>query len=138
MKNSKFDIDLKNGQFFEKEIENLLRGNYLEVKTDIVWWRVTRNIVIEYECFGKPSGVFTTESEHYCYNYASNKTNLYCAFILPIDFLKTIVEKYKNSKYDMTGGDKKLSKMIVIPVKKLVNELISRKTILEWEMKNCK
>ena len=53
---NKFDIDLQYGKVREGEIASMLQNEKIEVKTERDIWKTTGNIVVEFECRGKPSG----------------------------------------------------------------------------------
>ena len=56
-KESKFDKDLKYGNIFENQVHNVLVNSKIEMKCERDRWMNTKNVFIEYECYGKPSGV---------------------------------------------------------------------------------
>ena len=53
----KFDLDLKYGKVREKRVADMLQDKKIEVKSERDMWVRTGNIAIEYECYGKPSGI---------------------------------------------------------------------------------
>ena len=53
----KFDLDLQYGKVREKKIAEMLENKKIEVKSERDIWQKTGNIAIEYECYGKPSGI---------------------------------------------------------------------------------
>ena len=59
----KFDIDLCYGKVREKRVANMLQDKKIEVKSERDMWARTGNIAIEYESYGKPSGISATESD---------------------------------------------------------------------------
>ena len=53
----KFDIDLEYGKVREQLVADMLQNKKIEVKSERDVWQKTGNIAIEYECYGKPSGI---------------------------------------------------------------------------------
>jgi hypothetical protein len=53
----KFDLDLEYGQVREDKIAEMLQDKKIEVKSERDIWQTTGNIAIEYESWGKPSGI---------------------------------------------------------------------------------
>ena len=56
----KFDLDLQYGQVREQMVADMLQNKKIEVKSERDVWQRTGNIAIEYECYGKPSGINAT------------------------------------------------------------------------------
>ena len=61
----KFDIDLKFGSIREDKVAEMLCNKRIEVKSERGMWMDTGNIAIEYESYGKPSGIEATESDYW-------------------------------------------------------------------------
>ena len=112
-----FKDDLKFGNEYEKKLISIvdndkykiMDGNYpfydiemikdnktikYEVKADRYTYR-TNNIVIEYECKNKPSGINISTSDFYAY-FVINPNNNDDLYIIPTDDIK---EYIKNNKY---------------------------------------
>ena len=70
MKDSNWDIDLRDGQAGESMVADLLSLDTVEVKTDRRWWE-TGNVYIETECWyqssqsWEPSGIRVTKATHW-------------------------------------------------------------------------
>ena len=64
----KFDLDLKYGQVREKYVADMLQDKKIEVKSERDVWQRTGNIAIEYESYGKPSGINATEADYWFHN----------------------------------------------------------------------
>jgi hypothetical protein len=64
----KFDIDLEYGKVREQQVADMLQDKKIEVKSERDVWQKTGNIAIEYECYGKPSGINATESDYWFHN----------------------------------------------------------------------
>lgn len=72
MKNSSWDLDLRDGEQGESRVADLLSLDTVEVKTDRRW-HDTGNIYIETECWyvaedaWKPSGIRVSEATHWAF-----------------------------------------------------------------------
>jgi|688.fasta_scaffold752639_2 hypothetical protein len=72
MKNSDWDLDLRDGERGESEIADLLSMDTVEVKTD-KRWQETGNLYVETECYyvndnaWKPSGIRVSEATHWAF-----------------------------------------------------------------------
>jgi hypothetical protein len=106
--NSDFDVDLKFGNKHEKKIGKLLglKADEIEVKTERDWWDKTGNICIEIERRGKPTGLSITKAKVWVHVLAK---------------LKKLTNKFKDN-WKMVG-DRKETKAIMIPFKKIIYEL---------------
>jgi hypothetical protein len=115
--NSKFDVDLEYGQVREKTIAKILEKGKLEVKAERDWWYKTDNIAIEFESWGKPSGIATTEAKYWVHTLCKGKLD-YARILLDVPVLKRLCKKYKNNW--RRGGDNKASKFYLIPLKEIL------------------
>lgn len=128
-----FKDDLKFGSIYEKKLLNLIPNDQYkimdyrfsfydleiikddtntkyEVKADRYTYK-TNNIVIEYECRGKLSGINITQSDYYAY-YVVNPNNKDDLYIIPTTDIKEYIEN-RNYKRIISGGDGGLSKMYI-------------------------
>ncbi len=96
--NNDFRYDLKVGQVYEKQFNDLL-GSKIEIKRDFKCLD-TGNIYVEYQSRGKPSGLSTSEAEYWCYWLS----DVLCIFI-KTEELKILCRKYINTNRDKKGGD---------------------------------
>ena len=122
--NKKFDIDLNFGVDSEKKICEILEGgNKIEVKTERDIWKKTGNIVIEYKNGNNPSGISITEADYWIHNLTWKGEMVYC-FIFPVNKLKKVIKQMINKGIatKTSGGDYLKSKLILLPIKSLVNE----------------
>ena len=113
----KFDLDLKYGQIRETAVADMLQGCKIEVKSERDLWQKTGNIAIEYESYGKPSGIMATESEYWFHNLCIGD-KIFSTLVFKTDILKDII---KSLDYVRTvrGGDNMASKMYLISLQKL-------------------
>ena len=123
--NNNFDIDLEFGINNEKRICEILEGgSKIEVKTERDIWKKTGNIVIEYKNGNTPSGISITEAEYWVHNI-TYKDKMVFSFIFPVEKLKKVIKEMTKKGFTAkaSGGDFGKSKMILLPIRKLVNHL---------------
>jgi hypothetical protein len=118
-KDNKFDIQLKASEIAEKSISNMLCSTKIEVKTEQHLWEKTGNIAIEYECNGKPSGISTTRADFW-FHELRKEDKTYCIFCYPVEQLKQKARPYYRAGKIISGGDRNASKMVLIPIKELL------------------
>ena len=113
----KFDIDLEYGKVREKQVADMLQDKKIEVKSERGMWQKTGNIAIEYESYGKPSGIAATESDYWFHNLCIDDET-FCTLVFDTDSLKKIIDNldYKRS---VSGGDHNASKMYLVNLQKL-------------------
>jgi len=113
----KFDLDLEYGQIREDRIADMLTNKKIEVKSERGMWMKTGNICIEYESYGKPSGIITTEADFWFHNLCIDD-DIFCTFIFDVPKLKQLIDKL-DFKKSVCGGDNKASKMWLVNIQKL-------------------
>jgi hypothetical protein len=120
---SDWDIDLKFGKKHEKKIGKLLglKAEEIEVKAERSWWDTTGNICIEIERRGKPSGLSITKAKIWVHVLAKGDKQ-YLRLLFDVPTLKKLTEKFKDN-WKMVG-DRRETKAIMIPFKKIIHELI--------------
>ena len=120
--NSDFDVDLKFGNKHEKKIGKLLglKAEEIEVKTERDWWDKTGNICIEIERRGKPTGLSITKAKVWVHVLSKGNTQ-YLRLIFDVPKLKKLAKKFKDN-WKMVG-DRRETKAIMIPFKKIIYEL---------------
>jgi len=90
MKDSNWDLDLRDGLAGESKIADLLFLDTVEVKTDRRWYE-TGNVYIETECWyqasqtWEPSGIRVSKASHWAFILES------AALIVPLEHLMEIV-----------------------------------------------
>jgi hypothetical protein len=113
----KFDIDLEYGQVREQLVADMLQDKKIEVKSERDMWQRTGNIAIEYQSYGKPSGINATESDYWFHNLCVGD-DTFCTLVFNTNSLKKIIDNldYKRS---VSGGDHNASKMYLVNLQKL-------------------
>ena len=113
----KFDIDLEYGKVREKQVADMLQDKKIEVKIERDVWQKTGNIAIEYECYGKPSGINATESDYWFHNLCIGE-DIFATIVFDTNSLKRIINNldYKRS---VSGGDNNASRMYLLNLQKL-------------------
>ena len=113
----KFDIDLQYGKVREQQVANMLQDKKIEVKSERDVWQKTGNIAIEYECYGKPSGINATESDYWFQNLCIGDET-FATIVFDTESLKRIIDNldYKRS---VSGGDNNAARMYLLNLQKL-------------------
>ena len=129
----KFDIDLQYGKIREGALADMLQHSKIEVKSERGMWQKTGNIAIEYESYGKPSGINATESDYWFHNLCIGKET-YATLVFNTDILRNIINSldYKRS---VSGGDHNASRMYLVNIQKLFSSDVI-KTFRERETDN--
>jgi hypothetical protein len=113
----KFDLDLEYGQIREDKVADIFSKSKIEVKSERDLWQKTGNICIEYESWGKPSGIRATESDYWFHNLCIGE-NEYCTLVFKTEVIKKIVDKLDYFR-SVSGGDNNASKMYLVNLQKL-------------------
>ena len=113
----KFDIDLQYGTIREEKIIDMFLNKKIEVKSERDTWMKTGNICIEYQSYGKPSGIIATEADFWFHNLCI-KDDIFCTLIFDVPKLKQLMEKL-DFKKSVSGGDHNASKMWLVSIQKL-------------------
>ena len=113
----KFDLDLEYGKVREQQVASMLQDKKIEVKSERDVWQKTGNIAIEYECYGKPSGINATESDYWFHNLCIGDET-FATIVFDTSSLKRIINNldYKRS---VSGGDNNASRMYLLNLQKL-------------------
>ena len=113
----KFDIDLEYGKVREKQVADMLQDKKIEVKSERGLQQKSGNIAIEYQSYGKPSGIDATESDYWFHNLCVGDET-FCTLVFKTDSLKKIIENL-DSKRSVSGGDHNASRMYLVNLQKL-------------------
>ena len=113
----KFDIDLSYGKVREKMVAEMLQDKKIEVKSERDVWMRTGNIAIEYECYGKPSGINATESDYWFHNLCVDD-EVFATLVFDVNSLKRIIDNLDYKK-TVSGGDNNASRMYLLNLQKL-------------------
>ena len=132
----KFDLDLKYGEIREDKIRDMLENKKIEVKSGRGRWMETGNICIEYESWGKPSGIRATESDYWFHNLCVGDKE-FCTIVFDTEMLKLIVDELDSFK-TVAGGDHNASRMFLVNLQKLFSTDVIKafKEELTKEQKN--
>ena len=113
----KFDIDLAYGKVREDLIKEMLQDKKIEVKSERGKWMETGNICIEYQSYGKPSGIEATEADFWFHNLCIGD-EIFCTLVFDVPKLKKLVKKLDYLK-SVSGGDHNASRMYLVNIQKL-------------------
>ena len=113
----KFDLDLKFGKIGEKKVAEMLLDGKIEVKSEKDIWQKSGNLCIEYESYGKPSGIKATESDYWFHNLFMGD-DIYATIVFRTDTIRKIIASLDYVK-TVSGGDHYASKMYLLNIQKL-------------------
>ena len=113
----KFDIDLEYGKVREQQVADMLQDKKIEVKSERDVWQKTGNIAIEYESYGKPSGINATESDYWFHNLCIGDET-FATLVFDTTALKRIIANL-DKKRTVSGGDNNASRMYLLNLQKL-------------------
>ena len=113
----KFDIDLNYGEVREQLVADMLQNKKIEVKSERDIWQKTGNIAVEYESYGKESGIKATESDYWFHNLCMGD-EVYATLVFRTDVLRSIINSLDYTK-SVKGGDHNASKMYLLNIQKL-------------------
>ena len=113
----KFDIDLEYGKVREQFVADMLQDKKIEVKSERGMWLKTGNIAIEYESYGKPSGINATTSDYWFHNLCIGEET-FATLVFNTDNLRRII-KNLDKKKSVSGGDNNASRMYLLNLQKL-------------------
>jgi len=117
----KYDIDfagdLNFGLGMEDEVVSMFKDKKIEVKSEKGMWQRTGNIAVEFESWGKPSGIDATESDYWFHNLCIGD-EVFATLVFDTKSLRRIIENldYKKS---VSGGDHNASRMYLLNLQKL-------------------
>jgi hypothetical protein len=126
----KFDLDLQYGQVREKIVADMLQDKKIEVKSERGMWLQTGNIAIEYECYGKPSGINATNSDYWFHNLCVGD-EVFATLVFETKVLKKIINASinENQVRSVSGGDHNASKMYLINIQNIFSQTIIKKSV---------
>ena len=113
----KFDIDLEYGKVREQQVADMLQDKKIEVKSERDVWQKTGNIAIEYESYGKPSGINATESDYWFHNLCIGDET-FATLVFDTTALKRIIANLDKMR-SVSGGDNNASRMYLLNLQKL-------------------
>ena len=113
----KFDIDLQYGKVREKDVADMLQDKKIEVKSERDMWQRTGNIAIEYQSYGKPSGIDATTADYWFHNLCIGEET-FATLVFNTDNLRRII-KNLDKKKSVSGGDNNASRMYLLNLQKL-------------------
>ena len=113
----KFDLDLQYGQIRESQIAEMLENSKIEVNSERDVWQKSGNIAVEYQCYGKGSGIDATESDYWFHNLCIGDET-YATIVFKTDVLKRIIGSLDFVR-SVKGGDNMASRMYLLNLQKL-------------------
>lgn len=116
MSRREFDLALRRGQDRERALFAILDADAatIEVKDQS---RSRTHVFIEFEAYGKPSGIAVTTADHWAIEVRPRRF-----LILPTDDLRALHERALSERGVSVGGDLMASRGSAVPKMWLVNE----------------
>ena len=126
----KFDLDLKYGKVKEEIVANMLQDKKIEVKSERGMWLNTGKIAIEYESYGKPSGINATKADYWFHNLCVGD-EVFATLVFETKMLKKIVNTSinENQVRSVSGGDHMASKMYLMNIQNIFSQNIIKKSV---------
>ena len=126
--NKDFDFDLSKGKLNEKSIATILglSEDKFECKHERDFWKVSCNLCIEIESYGKKSGLKSTKAKYWCHSF-NEGDHIIGLIVIEVSVLKQIVKKFlfknKNNlkKIVRMLGDNRASKCVLIPMSEFID-----------------
>lgn len=116
----KFDIQLGAALVHERELAKLLetsRIEKIEAKHETWLWRRTGNICIEYRSRGAPSGIATTECDHWWHTLRDDDGKPMVHLVFPRERLLELARRaYKAKRIRVNAGDDGAQCVVLIPL----------------------
>jgi len=113
----KFDLDLAYGKVREQRVADMLTDKRIEVKSERDMWVRTGNIAIEFESYGKPSGIAATEADYWFHNLCIGDET-FATLVFDVPSLKRIIDNLDYKK-TVSGGDHNASRLYLLNIQKL-------------------
>lgn len=109
------EVLISQGRFKFFDIHIPATGRKIECKFDKKS-KVTPNIAVEYECFGKPSGISSTQAHDWVILLWDETQQKWVFAIVEVEHLKKLCE----GKRSVSGGDYYASRMYLVPKRELL------------------
>ena len=122
---SSFRWDLEFGEQGEGLVKSLISSTdalTVEVKRDRKS-SVTGNVALEISYKNNPSGIMKTEAKWWAFLLSGMSYDDEVIILIETNRLKRLVQKYKEKRGVVRGGDGKNSELVLIPVEKLLDKL---------------
>jgi hypothetical protein len=122
-RDGKFDLQLGHALVDERRLGLIFTSGIIEkieLKSETWQWERTGNICIEYKRNGKPSGIATTEADHWVHELKrGDDTLVYLMF--PIDRLKELARMaIRCGRWREGAGDGGLSTVALLPLRDIL------------------
>ena len=114
--NNNFKYDLAIGKSGENAFAKLLSNSKVEIKVDRKFI-YTGNFYVEYWSRGKPSGINTSEADWYVFTTGGHDVFL----VVPVAALREAVVKKAKQGNITVGGDKNVSRGVLLTAPELVS-----------------
>lgn len=111
-----FRKDIERGHNQQSLVMDVFEKDSFEIKSDFMAHK-TGNLAIEFQCRGKDSGIRKTGADYWVYKI----TEPDLIIIFHTEKLRKFVEDNMDKYKVIMGGDDKSSKMMLIPIREILN-----------------
>lgn len=116
----KFDLQLGCAALNEHRLAGILGNGKIELKSEEWQWEQTGNICIEFENYGKPSGIAATEADVWVHELKRNGDPL-VYLMFPVGRLKQLCRAaYAAGDWRDGAGDNKASKVVLLRLRDIL------------------
>lgn len=118
---AKWDMQLKAGVEAENLLGAILTSKKIEVKSESYMWEKTGNLCIEYYNRGQPSGIASTEADHWAHELvhidAEGKPVSLGFVVIPIARMKQLARQAIDSgRLHKEAGDESASRVALVKI----------------------
>lgn len=124
-RNDKYDLQLSQAKLNERRVRQMFEVDRLELiecKDETWQWRRTGHVAIEFENDGKPSGILTTEADHWVHTLHADDGTVLVSHVFPLASLRRLFQKHVEAGHIREGGDNGRTRMVLIPYWEIVGE----------------
>lgn len=121
-----FQLQMEEAQVAEGKLRRFLSDmtdKKVELKTERKMWHDTGNIVIEYESYGKPSGIAATKADYWVHELRSQEDETLVYLMFPTPILRKVCNQLMEQDAWRVGGENKKMEMVLLKLEELFSML---------------
>lgn len=120
-----FDLQRQEAEVAEGKLRRILTDlvGKIELKTERGQWHDTGNIAVEYESYGKPSGIAATKADYWVHELRSQEDETLVYLMFPTPILKKICNELMDEEKWRRGGQNNMQEMVLVKLQELFSML---------------